>query len=291
MVGHRYASTKSGADGTVLQHLPVPMPAATWELVKASESDPATEPTESLPLAATRVQSSIEAGTLPAAADARRSGQRQRAPFVLGVVVVVAFVAVSVSYVRLVGAADRRSDDRAPHLAVPSSGPSHHDVAGPVAPSADSTHGTDQSPGPPNGVVPSGTPDASAPPADVVETPTQAPTDRPGSPAVPDPAELTATASTAKRRLPPGYVGQVIVSNVGGTTAVGWTVSMSVGTHAQVSSVAGARVQQVGSVVTFVPEEGARRIPSGGSVRFAFRVLGLFVGRPTDCVVNGIPCQ
>jgi len=271
--------------------LPTPVPTATWQLVKAPESGPATEPTEGLPLAATGRRSSIEADTLPAASNTAWSGQRQRAPFALGVAVAVAFASASVGYVRLVGAADRPSGDRTHHLAIPSSGPSRHEVAGPAAPSARSTYGMSPSPSLPNGVVPSGTPDVSAPPAEVVDTPTQPPTDPVGSQGARDPAELTATVSTAIRLLPPGYVGQVIVSNVSGTTAVGWIVSMSVGTNAQVSAVAGARFQQTGSVVTFVPEEGTQEIPPGGSVRFAFRVHGLLAGRPTDCVVNGLPCQ
>jgi hypothetical protein len=209
---------------------------------------------------------------------------------VVGVVVAVAFVVASVSYVHLAGAADRRSGDRGYELAVPPGGPPNHDVAGPPAPSDSPTDGIGQAPGPPTGVVPSGTPDVSAPPAEEV-SPTRPPTGPTGSPTPPEPADLTATVSTAKRHLPPGYVGQVTVSNVGGTTATGWTVSMSIGGRARVSSVAGARFQQSGSVVTFVPEKGDRRIPPGESVRFAFRVVGLLIGRPTDCVVDDLPCQ
>jgi hypothetical protein len=259
------------------------VPAATLVPVRAPDS------TEGLSLLVTGRRSSIEADRLPAAANPVWSGRRQRSPFVLGVVVAAAFVAATVGYVRLVGSADRPTADR--NLAIPATGPSRHEGAGPAAPSAGPTHDTGRSPGPPDGVVPSGTPDASAPPADVVATPTRPPTDPGRSPTAPDPAELTATVSTAKRLLPPGYVGQVIVSNEGGRTADGWTVSMSVGTHARVSLASGARFQQTGSVVTFVPEKGTRRIPQGESVRFAFRVVGLLAGRPNDCEVDGEPCQ
>jgi hypothetical protein len=283
-VSHRSTSTKSGAEGAVSHQLPAPVPAATWVQVKASDLVPATNPTDGLPTTTTGSWSLIAADT--------GSGRRPRAPFVLGVIVAVAFAAASVGYVRLVGAADRRSDDRGGPVAVPSSGPSPHDSAGPATPSPEPTYGTSPSPQPPDGIVPPGTPDRPAPPAKPVDTPTQPGTGPARPPAAPDPAELTATVSTAKRRLPPGYAGQVTVSNEGGTASDGWRVSLTVGRHAVVSSAAGARFQQSGSVVTFVPDDrDSARIPPGGSVRFAFRVFGLLVGRPTDCEVSGAPCQ
>jgi Cellulose binding domain len=235
----------------------------------------------------------------PAAGGNAWSWPRQRAPRIMAVVIALAFVVVSVGYVRLVAAAERPSGIGAPrHPAVPSSAPSRHGAAGPVVPSTGSRR-IEEGLGQPDTASPSGTPAASEAPVQV--EPTAEPSDDPtGPPAIPvdpigrddpPPAELTADVSTSVRLLPPGYVGQVVVSNVGGTTAVGWQVSLSIGGHARITAVTGARVSQVsGSTVTFAPSDANVRVLPDRSVQFQFRVRGIGVSAPRNCRVNGQPC-
>jgi endoglucanase len=89
---------------------------------------------------------------------------------------------------------------------------------------------------------------------------------------------------------PPGYIGQVTVTNTGSTAAVGWRVTMSVGSHGRVFESTGADFQQDGSLVTFTPRGETLRLPPGGSVRFTFQVRGPKAEEPTGCAINNRPC-
>jgi hypothetical protein len=211
------------------------------------------------------------------------------------------FAAVSAGYVHLVAAANRPSGIGTHHPAYPSGAPSHRGAAGPAVPSARSFDHLGPAPTRPDTGLPSDPPDASTPSDQPVPS-TQPPAD-PDDPADPPaipvdpvdtdqpaPPELTATIATSLLLLPPGYVGQVTVSNTGGSTAVGWQVSLSIGGHARVSAASGVGFQQVGTVVTFAPGDAILRIQPGHAVRFQFRVRGIRADAPTNCLINGVPC-
>lgn len=104
------------------------------------------------------------------------------------------------------------------------------------------------------------------------------------------PAFLRAFYSTAGHTTPPGYIGQVTVTNTGGAAAVGWRITISVGSHGRVSESTGADFQQNGSLVTFTPRGETLRVPPGGSVRFTFQVRGPKAEEPTGCAINNRPC-
>jgi Cellulose binding domain len=277
------------------------------EPVGTPDSTPAADPGGGQPPTVPGEQPPVENNPPPAAAGNAWSWPRQRAPRIMAVVIAIAFIVVSVGYIRLVAAADRPSGIGTPHrAAAPSGAPSRHGAAGPVVPSTGSPDRIGSALGQSDGVGPSGSPEASEAPIEVEPTaeptdePTADPTEPDGPPAIPvdpvgrddpPPAELTASVSTSVRLLPPGYVGQVVVSNIGGTTAVGWQVSLSIGGHARITAVAGARVKQVaGNVVTFGPDGTNVRIAPDRSVRFQFRVRGIGVSAPRNCRVNGQPC-
>jgi hypothetical protein len=278
-------------------------PAVTGEPVETPDSTPAVDAADQPPMtpeeAASGEQPPTGTDDPPAVGGNAWSWPRQRAPRIVAVVVALAFVMVSVGYVRLVAAADRPSGIGSPrHPAIRSSAPSRYSAAGPVVPSTGSRR-IEERLGRPDTPTPSGTPATSQPPVGVEPTdePTDDPVDPPAIPVDPigrddpPPAELIADVSTSLRLLPPGYVGQVVVSNVGDSTAVGWKVSLSIGGNARISAVTGARVAQVsGTTVTFAPTDGNLRITPDRSVQFQFRVRGIRVGAPTNCLVNGQPC-
>jgi hypothetical protein len=279
-------------------------PAVAGEPVETPDSTP-TPPEEAVPREAVPREAALgeqpPTGTDgPAAGTANAwSWPRQRAPRIVAVVIALAFVLVSVVYVRLVAAADRPSGIGAPrHPAVPSIAPSRHSVAGPIVPSTGSRR-IEAGLGQPDTASPSDPPATSGAPVQV--EPTDEPSADPTDPALvpvdpigeddPPPAELTADVSASGRLLPPGYVGQVVVSNIGGSTAFGWRVSLSIGGRAKITSVSGATVAQVsGNTVTFAPADGTGRIPPDRSIRFQFRVRGIGVSAPRNCRVNGQPC-
>jgi hypothetical protein len=237
----------------------------------------------------------------PGPADNAWSWPRQRAPRIFAIVIVVTFAVVSAGYVHLVAVADRPSGIGTHRPAYPSGAPSHRGGAGPAVPSARSFDHFGPAPTRPDAGLPSDPPDASTPsdqPVPSTEPPAD-PADPADPPAIPvdpvgtdepAPPELTATVATSIRLLPPGYVGQVTVWNIGGTTAVGWQVSLSIGGHARVSAASGVGFQQVGTVVTFAPGDAILRIQPGHAVRFQFRVRGIRASAPTNCLVNGVPC-
>ncbi len=274
-------------------------PAVTGEPVETPAGQSSGQPPVAPGEAAPGEQPPTGADGPPAATGNAWSWPRQRAPRIVAVVIALAFVVVSVVYVRLVAATDRPSGIGAPrHPAIPSSAPSRHSAAGPVVPSTGARR-IEEGLGQPDTASPSDTPAPPQAPVQVEPTdePSDDPTDPPFTPVDPigeddpPPAELTADVSTSGRLLPPGYVSQVVVSNIGGSAATGWRVSLSIGGRAKITSVTGARVAQVsGNTVTFAPTDGNVRIPPDRSIRFQFRVRGIGVSAPTRCRVNGQPC-
>ncbi|MPZ28758.1 MAG: hypothetical protein GEV12_20765 [Micromonosporaceae bacterium] len=136
-------------------------------------------------------------------------------------------------------------------------------------------------------------------------------TGRPGtdgtSPGEPDPsrpAEHTQTASpsapvlaaqltTSGSSVLGGRTVSVTVSNPGPGAATGWVVAMNVGDQS-VTDVSGAAYQRDGQEAIFTPL--AAELPAGESTGFSFHltapVLGLLGGGdPTDCTVDGQPCD
>ena len=111
------------------------------------------------------------------------------------------------------------------------------------------------------------------------------------SPAGPPPeAELRAIYSTIERTGRARLRGQVVVSNVSDTTAVGWQVTIRLPAGGTISDVDGADFTQTGSTVRFTPRGNTRRIAPGGSVRFTFEVRKSKGGEPTRCFINDRPC-
>jgi len=111
------------------------------------------------------------------------------------------------------------------------------------------------------------------------------------SPAEPPPeAELRAIYSTVERTGRARLRGQVVVSNVSDTTAVGWQVTIRLPAGATLSDLDGVDFEQTGSTVRFTPRGNKRRIAPGGSVRFTFDVRKSKGGEPTSCFINDRPC-
>jgi hypothetical protein len=111
------------------------------------------------------------------------------------------------------------------------------------------------------------------------------------SPAGPPPeAELRAVYSTVERTGRARLLGQVVVSNVSDTTAVGWQVTLKLPTGGTLSNVDGVNFAQTGSTVRFTPRGNKRRVSPGGSVRFTFEVRKAKGGDPTNCFINDRPC-
>lgn len=280
-------------------------PAETAEPVDALRSTPGSIPERTLE---SSPESTPTAGEPPPrvansagnnAADSAWSWPHQRAPRIFAIVIVLTFAAVSAGYVHLVAAADRPAGIGTHRPVYPSGAPSHRGAV----PNGGSFDHFGPAPARPKAGVPSDSPDASTPdastPSDEPVPSTEPPADPADPPAIPvdpvgtdnpAPPELTATVATSVRLLPPGYVGQVTVSNVGDATAVGWRVSLSIGGHARVSAASGVGFQQVGTVVTFAPGDAILRIQPGRSVRFQFRVRGIRADTPTNCLINGVPC-
>lgn len=290
---------KSKGWGAVSRDLLALGPAETAEPVDALRSTPEYPPE---PAPGPLPESTPPAGEPPPGpADNAWSWPRQRAPRIFAIVIVVTFAVVSAAYVHLVAATDRPSGIGTRRPAYPSGAPSHRGAAGSAAPSAGSFDHFGPAPTRSDAAVPSDPPDASTPSDQPVPStqPPADPSDPADPPAIPvdpvgtdDPAppELTATVATSIRLLPPGYVGQVTVWNIGDTTAVGWQVSLSIGGHARVSAASGVGFQQVGTVVTFAPADTILRIQPGHAVRFQFRVRGIRADTPTNCLINGVPC-
>lgn len=87
-----------------------------------------------------------------------------------------------------------------------------------------------------------------------------------------------------------GYRGEVTIRNEGAGAARGWKVTLSLPAGLKVSEASGAEFAQDGALVTFTAEDGAGRVPPGGSVVFTFDVPGLLAGEPTGCAIDGRPC-
>jgi hypothetical protein len=113
----------------------------------------------------------------------------------------------------------------------------------------------------------------------------------PVSPAGPPPAaELRAIYRTVERTGQARLRGEVVVSNVSDTTAVGWQVTIRLPTAAILSTLDSVDFTRTGSTVTFTPRRNTRKIAPGRSVRFTFEVRRSKGGEPTGCFINDRPC-
>lgn len=120
------------------------------------------------------------------------------------------------------------------------------------------------------------------------------PADNAGQAAGAGAPELTAVMTTSGRLL--GLSGRsvtVTISNPGPGYAETWVVTMDVGDQ-QVTGVSGADHTQDGSIVTFTPSDGG--LAAGESTQFRFDLPGPLLGLggasdPTDCMIDGRPCQ
>ncbi|MET7968804.1 SRPBCC domain-containing protein [Micromonospora sp. NPDC005305] len=134
----------------------------------------------------------------------------------------------------------------------------------------------------PSRPTPSATRRSVAPSATAGTSPT-----RTASPSARPAARLAASYETVSDRVF-GYRGQVVVSNPGPAAKPDWTVTVTLGDDATVSSVNGAEAKQDGAVVTFT---GAA-VPAGGSttIRFDVRDPDLAANEPEGCTVDGAAC-
>ncbi|WNM39484.1 SRPBCC domain-containing protein [Micromonospora halotolerans] len=121
---------------------------------------------------------------------------------------------------------------------------------------------------------------APSPTASAAPTRTSSPSPRPV-------ASLAASYETVSDRVF-GYRGQVVLRNPGPAAKQDWTVTVTLGDDATVSSVNGAEAKQDGAVVTFT---GAA-VPAGGSttIRFDVRDPDLSATGPEGCTVDGAAC-
>jgi Cellulose binding domain len=127
-------------------------------------------------------------------------------------------------------------------------------------------------------------------PAESVQPATPPVVSEPSPPGPPPEAELRAIYSTVERTGRARLRGQVVVSNVSDTTAVGWQVTIRLPKGGTISNSDGVDFKQDGSTVRFTPRGSARKIAPGGTVRFTFEVRRSKGGEPTGCFINDRPC-
>jgi hypothetical protein len=120
-------------------------------------------------------------------------------------------------------------------------------------------------------------------------SPTAAHSPAPGPPSA---AHLQAQYVTTGSRGPlgaKGYDGVVTITNPGGATVPGWTVTITLYLGQQVTRVSGASYQQNGTTVTFT---GTQPIKGQGQVAFRFAVNSTVGGptQPASCSIEGRHC-
>jgi uncharacterized protein YndB with AHSA1/START domain len=178
----------------------------------------------------------------------------------------------------------------APGVALQPGGVTSHSTpaesADPVAPESLPPGGTPDTPGAPSQSGeggPATTPGAGGPPEGTA--PPANPT------AASPPPVLTAQLSTSDRLLLGlgGRAVTVTVSNPGPGNTTDWEVAMDVGDQ-EVTNVSGADFEQDGSQVIFTPADA--ELVAGASTQFSFDLPGLLgASDPTDCTINGRPCD
>ncbi|SCG41820.1 SRPBCC domain-containing protein [Micromonospora humi] len=118
-------------------------------------------------------------------------------------------------------------------------------------------------------------------------SPSRSPSRTPSPPPSPAAVPLTATYRTVTDRVF-GYRGEVLLRNPGPTARPGWTVTVTIGDGATMSSVNGAEAAQDGSVLTFTGDA----LPANGSatIRFDVRDPDPLHDAPESCSADGTPC-
>jgi hypothetical protein len=107
----------------------------------------------------------------------------------------------------------------------------------------------------------------------------------------PAPAVLHAYYQTLVDPVDGAYTGKIIISNTGGTTASGWTVTIYLPGDEMVTAAQGAQFDQPGSPVTFTPDGSTQIVPAGKSMSFTFNVTGTTsTDPPSGCLLNGGQC-
>ncbi|WP_262286055.1 SRPBCC domain-containing protein [Micromonospora sp. MA102] len=166
-----------------------------------------------------------------------------------------------------------------PAPTAPAAAPASTPPSSPPAPATSSA--------PPRATPSRPTPSASrrsvAPATSAPASPTRRPSLSP-----PPAARLAASYETVSDRVF-GYRSQVVLRNPGPAARQDWTVTVTLGDDATVSSVNGAEAKQDGAVVTFT---GAA-VPAGGSttIRFDVRDPDLSATGPEGCTVDGAACS
>ncbi|MBQ0897076.1 cellulose binding domain-containing protein [Micromonospora sp. U56] len=85
-----------------------------------------------------------------------------------------------------------------------------------------------------------------------------------------------------------GWEGKYTITNGGGSTISGWTVSFDLPVGTTVGSYWDALLTSSGQRYTFTNRSWNGTVAPGASVSFGF--LGTGTGSPTNCLLNGAPC-
>ncbi|MBM0260717.1 cellulose binding domain-containing protein, partial [Micromonospora sp. 4G55] len=85
-----------------------------------------------------------------------------------------------------------------------------------------------------------------------------------------------------------GWEGKYTITNGGGSTISGWTVSFDLPAGTTVGSYWDALLTSSGQRYTFTNRSWNGTVAPGASVSFGF--LGTGTGSPTNCLLNGAPC-
>jgi uncharacterized protein YndB with AHSA1/START domain len=113
---------------------------------------------------------------------------------------------------------------------------------------------------------------------------------RPSTPAVVAPGKAAATYTVSDVVPGTSYRVDVTVSNQGGASVQGWTVTMRLsGVNLIVVDLGGATHAKQGNDYAFTPNPGTASIPPGGSVHFSFTVAGV-ESSVVSCSIDGAPC-